>query len=116
MDTSIVKRFVLFLLGCMVVRWGAAYGVYKYPQFAKYGSFIALAIVLGWLTIILVKPRDAGPEVFGDKIWWQPLRIAHVIFYLLFAVLSWTHPTIAYVPLTADAALGLLSFFVYHSS
>ena len=115
--SKIQKRFLLFLGGCIVVRFLFVYiAKSSNPDTLPYLGFLALIPVLGWSYILLIKGRDTGPEVFGGKIWWNSLRPIHLILYLSFAISAFQKKSWAWIFLLADVILGLSSFLIYHFS
>lgn len=109
------KRYLLFLIGCIGVRTlFTLFAKYCNPTYLPYLGYIALLPVLGWAYIYFFSPRDSGPEVFGDKIWWNDLRPAHAMLWSLFAIYAIQMKTFAYVPLAIDTAMGLFAFLTFH--
>ena len=103
-----MKRTLLFLGGCMVVRFSLAMIAYKYPVLSKQAAPLALLPVIGWLYIYFIGKRDTGPEVFGGKIWWNALRPVHAFMYLLFYI--YRGKSYSWAPLGADTLLGLVAW------
>jgi hypothetical protein len=109
------KRILLFIFGCMTSRFALAYTAYKNIALPILGIF-ALFIGLGFTTIYLGNLRPTGPEVFGEKIWWNALRPIHAFLYFMFAYLVFTNSKQhAWKPLLADALLGLTAFIIHHT-
>lgn len=109
------KRRALFLLGCIPTRLLITYIAYKYPQQTLHilGP-LALVPAIGFFTIYLFGLRKTGPEVFGDKIWWNHLRPIHGSLWATFAVFALT-PELkphAWKVLLIDTLLGLIAFTV----
>ncbi len=77
-------------------------------------GYLALLPAIGFFYIYLTGSRPTGPEVFGDKIWWNDLRPIHGLLYLLFAYNAINGVPGAYLYLLADVIFGLASFFVHH--
>lgn len=102
-------RPVLFLFGCMLTRLTLTYIAYQYPDIAQRFGLLALGPVIGWLWIHFVSGRDTGPEVFGDKIWWDYLRLPHAALWALFSYLSYSdkYKAMAWIPLLVDTLMGL---------
>ena len=109
-------RPILFLGGCMVTRLALSYLAWRWPNYAQMLAPLALVPAMGWLYIYFVSGRETGAEVFGDKIWWNQLRIPHAMLYMLFALYAHQGQTYSWVPLLVDALLGLLSWTVYFFS
>ncbi len=114
MINNIQKRFLLFLLGCMVIRFAFAFIVKKYPNYAKYFTPLALIFAVSSLILYFGDYRKTGWEVFGDKVWWNNLRPVHGLLYLVFIGLSFYKDSVAHVPLFVDAIIGLVAFLGYH--
>ena len=76
---------------------------------------LALGPAIGFTIIYLGGYRKTGPEVFGDKIWWNALRPVHAVLYFLFSfmALSSRFTAHAWMLLLVDACIGLVSFIVY---
>ena len=113
---TLQKRFLLFLGGCIPSRILLAYIAYiASPTVLTYMAYLALLPAFGFFYLFLSGKRKTGSEVFGDKIWWNWLRPVHGLIYLLFAVsvLIYKYKS-AYLILALDAALGLISFLVFH--
>ena len=85
MDT-ITKRTLLFLIGCIGTRSLFVY-IAKIISLdlLKYMGYLALLPAIGFIYIYMTDSRQTGPEVFGDKIWWNNLRPIHGLLYSLFA-------------------------------
>lgn len=112
---SIQKRFLLFLCGCIVVRSLIAYFVKVMdPKFLPYAAIPALLLALSWFYLFFTNSRQTGPEVFGDKIWWNNLRPVHGLLYLVFAILAYQKKSYAWKVLVVDVVIGLISFLVFH--
>ena len=117
MLSNLQKRFLAFLVGCIGLRSLFVVAVKKIPvKYLPYLGLLALIPIIGWLNILFFNPRTKGPETFGAKIWWGPIRPIHVINYTIFAILAFKKNKYAYVPLLADVILGLVAFLVYHYS
>lgn len=114
MDT-ITKRFLLFLIGCIGTRL-LLVGIAKNcsTQFLKYMGYLLLLPAIGFMYLYLSGARKTGPEVFGEKIWWNDLRPIHSILYFLFSYNAIQGNTGAWIYLAIDVMFGLLSFLVHH--
>ena len=77
---------------------------------------LALLPALGFIIIYFTGIRSTGAEVFGEKIWWNDLRIVHAMLYILFAIYAFQNKWFAWVPLGVDVAIGLGAFLIYHYS
>lgn len=112
---NIVKRFILFIGACTLIRVLLAYyaKVTTNEQLVKLG-YIALLPAIGFMYIYLTKSRDTGPETFGSKIWWNDLRPFHSLMYFMFAYYAINKNRNAYKFLVADVAVGFLAFLNNH--
>ena len=72
---------------------------------------MALIPAIGFTYIYLTDSRKTGPEVMGDKIWWNDLRPIHALLFFLFAYEAINYKTESYKYLLFDVILGLLAFF-----
>lgn len=114
MDT-IVKRFLLFLIGCIGIRLLLVYIAKTCSvQFLKYMGYLLLLPAIGFMYLYLSGARKTGPEVFGEKIWWNDLRPIHSILYFLFSYNAIQGNTGAWIYLAIDVTFGLFSFLVHH--
>lgn len=116
--SSIQKRMILFLGGCIVTRLLFVYLAYKLPLFAlKIMGVIALLISVGFFVIFWFNLRKTGAETMGDKIWWNSLRPVHSLLYLIFAILAIMGiQKYAWIVLLIDVMIGLLFFILHHSN
>ncbi len=114
---NINKRLFLFLFGCIGTRSLfviMAKNINK--DYLPLMGYVAIVIALGFSYIYLTGSRQTGPEVFGDKIWWNKLRPIHAMLYLTFAYLAITKNDCAWIPLLIDVIIGLASFLYFHKS
>lgn len=113
---NLQKRFILFLFGCIGSRTLLAYLAKTVsPDYLVIMGYIALLPAIGFAYLFLTGQRKTGPEVFGDKIWWNNLRPIHSLLYFLFAYYAINKVSYAWVVLAVDVALGLASFLLYHT-
>ena len=77
-------------------------------------GYIALIISFGFMFIFLTGSRTTGPEVNGEKIWWNNLRSLHASLYGLFAYFAITKNNNAWKILLVDVLIGLFSFLTFH--
>lgn len=111
---NIQKRFLLFLLGCIPTRIFLVL-LSTNKIFLPIIGYLALVIAIGFFYLYISGSRKTGPEVFGDKIWWNYLRPIHGILYFLFFINATIyHNPLSYVYLIADVIIGLISFIIYH--
>lgn len=114
--TTLQKRMALFLIGCMGARTLIAYGAKMAPVWLlPWLGYLALVPAAGFLWIWATGARQTGPEVFGERIWWNALRPVHAAMYLAFATAAigwrWVH---AWIFLAVDVVLGLAAFLWHH--
>jgi len=108
------KRFLLFLIGCMGVRFFLVYLAKTQLRILKYLGYIAILPAIGFLSIFFGNLRTTGAEVFGGKIWWNPLRPIHGILWAIFAYFAIKEDPRAWIILLIDTLLGLFAFLGYH--
>ena len=112
---TIQKRFLLFLVGCMGSRFFLVYAAkHVSTEWLKYMGYMAILPAIGFIYIYLTDLRKTGPEVFGDKIWWNDLRPVHGLLYLLFAYNAIQGNKTSWIYLFIDVLVGLISFLMYH--
>lgn len=112
---NIKKRFLLFLFGCIGSRIALTIFIknQKVNNLPIFG-YLGLTISFGFLYIYLTDSRKTGGEVFGDKIWWNELRVVHGLLYLCFSIYSIKKKNYSWIPLLIDVSIGLISFLFYH--
>ncbi len=114
---NIQKRILLFLIGCIGTRTlFVIMAKYINKNYLPFMGYVAIIIALGFSFIYLTGSRQTGPEVFGDKIWWNNLRPVHAMLYFIFAYLAITKNDYSWVPLLIDVTIGLTAFLYYHKS
>ena len=112
---TIQKRFLLFLIGCIGTRTLFVYLAKKAnTTYLMYMGYLALLPAIGFIYLYLTGTRKTGPEVFGDKIWWNDLRPIHGLLYLLFAYNAINGNKNAWIYLLVDVIVGLTSFIWFH--
>lgn len=112
---TIQKRFLVFLFGCIVVRFLFVMVAIKInKKYLPYLGMLSILPAIGFIYIYLGGYRKTGGETFGQKIWWNDLRPVHAILYLTFAYLAINKSSQSYKPLLIDVLVGLLSFLIYH--
>ena len=112
---NIQKRFILFLLGCIPTRLAFVYIAKTISlQYLPILGYLALLPAIGFVYLYLIGTRKTGPEVFGDKVWWNKLRPIHSLFYFLFAYNAINKEKNAWLYLMYDVIFGLLSFLIFH--
>jgi hypothetical protein len=107
------KRNLMFA-GCIATRLAITAGVRTFKDHDIMFAFgmIALIIGLSFLVIYLTGARETGPEVLGDKIWWNHMRPIHSALWISSGALalSANHREYAWLPLFLDTAIGLGAF------
>ena len=111
---NIQKRFLLFLFGCIVVRFIFVYIAKKYTKYLPIMGGLALIVAIGFAYVYFSKSRVTGREVFGEKIWWNDLRPIHALLYLLFGIFALQNISYSWVILFIDVLIGLVSFLLFH--
>ena len=116
---DISKRIFLFLGGCITTRLLLVYMAYTFAVknswlHLQVMGFLALIPALGFAIIYLGQYRKTGPEVFGDRIWWNDLRPVHAALYAIFAYMAITKNKHAWKVLLVDVVIGLTAFIVHH--
>jgi len=109
-DQNQRKRLLLFLIGCIGTRSLLAWIAYKFPMYLPYMGALALLPAIGFLVIYIGGIRKTGPEVFGDRIWWNDLRPVHGMLYALFAGLALCKNESAWIVLLIDVIIGFSAF------
>jgi len=113
---SIQTRFLLFLFGCIGMRSLFVIIAKNVSiQYLQYLGYLALLPAIGFIYIFITGSRKTGPEVLGDKIWWNNLRPLHALLYGLFAYNAIKGNPNSWMFLLLDVIIGLISFLVYHS-
>lgn len=112
---NIQKRFILFLFGCIGTRSLLVYlAKTTNKTFLMYLGYLSLLPAIGFFYLYFTGSRKTGPEVFGDKIWWNNLRPIHGLLYSLFAYNAIIGNINAWIYLLVDVLLGLASFLFFH--
>ncbi len=112
---TLQKRFLLFIFGCLGTRFALAVLADKInKEYLPIMGGLALIPAIGFLYIYFFSSRKTGPEVFGEKIWWNNMRLIHGLIYIAFAVFAIQKKHFAAKVLYFDVILGLVSFLIYH--
>lgn len=115
MEGDLLWRMCMFLVGCMGARFALTYLAWRLPpKYLPVMGFPALAIAVGFATIYVMGWRQTGPEVRGDRIWWNSLRPIHAALWFTFAVLAFAKQRDAWITLLVDTLIGLCAFLFYH--
>lgn len=108
------KRFFLFIFGCIGFRLFLVYLAKTQLNWLPYLGYLALIPAIGFLIIYIFGLRKTGAEVMGEKIWWNPLRPVHALFWFVFAFLAIRKDSRAWIVLLIDTLIGLSGFTIYH--
>ena len=112
---TIQKRFLLFLIGCIGTRTLIVYlAKNANVTYLKYMGYLSILPAVGFFYLFLTGSRKTGPEVFGDKIWWNDVRPIHGVMYFLFAYNAIYGDTSAWIYLLVDVVVGLGSLLLFH--
>ena len=112
---DIMKRFMLFLIGCMGVRFFLVYFAKNINiNYLPYLGYCAALLSIGFIYKFINDNGEKKIGVFGGKIWWNNLRALHSILYGLFAYLAITKNKNAWKVLLVDVLIGLFSFLIFH--
>ena len=118
MASSIQKRVVLFVFGCIATRLALVWAVARAPaSWLPYLGALALIPAVGFATIYIGGLRKTGAEVFGDRIWWNDLRPVHAALYATFALMAMKGMRgPAWKILLLDVCIGAVAFLAHHLS
>ena len=109
-------RLALFLIGCMGTRIALTLlAKYASPTLLQVMGGVALLPAIGFAAIFALDLRKTGPEVFGDRIWWNSLRPLHAILWGGFAILALLRMPDAWILLALDTAIGFAAFVHHHA-
>ena len=106
------KRTVLFLFGCIALRFYLVWlAKTSKSDTLQVLGWLALLPAIGFSVIYTFNLRKTGPEVFGERIWWNSLRPIHALLYFCFAISAIKKKSWSYIFLLLDVLLGLTAFF-----
>jgi hypothetical protein len=109
------KRFLLFLFGCIPTRLALVYLAKNISiNYLPILGYIVLVPAIGFIYLFLSGSRKTGPETFGDKIWWNPIRPIHSLLYFAFAYNAIHKNKNSWIYLLVDVIFGLFSFLIFH--
>ena len=108
-----IQRILLFIVGCIGTRLLLVYIAKNYVNYLPILGISALIASVGFLYIYFTGSRQTGPEVFGEKIWWNKLRPIHAIILALFAWNAINRNPDSWKYLLVDVVFGLTSFIIY---
>ena len=112
---TIQKRFLLFLIGCIGTRTLlVCLAKNANVTYLKYMGYLSILPAVGFFYLYLTGSRKTGPEVFGNKIWWNDSRPIHGLMYFLFAYNAINGDAFAWIYLLVDVVIGLVSFLYFH--
>ena len=112
---DIHKRYILFIFGCLIIRFLIVYLVSKVDKkYLPYLGYLGLIPAFSFMIIYLFGLRKTGRETFGNKIWWNSLRPLHSLLYFIFSYMAIKGNRNSYILLLIDVIIGGLSFFGYH--
>lgn len=113
--TTEMKRILLFLIGCIGTRLFLVYIAKTISlQYLPILGYLALLPTVGFLYFFITGTRTTGPEVFGDKIWWNNLRPVHAALYGTFAYNAIQKNPDSWIFLLADVVIGFAAFVHHH--
>ncbi len=114
MDTK-HKRILLFLIGCIGTRSLLVYIAKTISiDLLKYMGYLLLIPAFGFMYIYSTGIRQTGPEVFGDKIWWNNVRPIHGLLYFLFSYNAIIGNKNAWIYLLVDVLFGLTNYIIHN--
>ncbi len=109
------RRLLLFLFGCIGSRVALTYAAANASSsIMPYIATVTAIIAIGFTVIYLFGLRATGPEVFGERIWWNDLRPLHATMYALFSIAAFAGEPRAWILLAVDTAIGLTAFLNHH--
>jgi len=112
---AIEKRFILFLIGCIGMRTLFVIIAKNIDvNLLPYMGYLAIIPATGFMYNYLTGSRKTGPEVFGEKIWWNHLRPIHATLYYIFAYSAIMKKSYSWIILLIDVLLGLTMFLSNH--
>lgn len=112
---TLQKRWFIFLTGCIGSRLTLVYLARTATPTTLQGlGALALLPAIGFWYLYLTGRRKTGPEVFGDRIWWNYLRPVHGTLYAIFAVLALFGNSWAWILLLVDVLFGLSAWAHHH--
>ena len=113
--TSIQKRFLLFLGGCIPIRLLFVFVAWSISiKYLPLLGYISLLPAIGFLYLFVSGKRQTGLETQGQPIWWVNFRPIHGILYLLFSIYAIKGIRKSYLFLLIDVLIGLLLFLWFH--
>jgi hypothetical protein len=112
------KRMLLFLVGCVGIRYYLTKLVLVNNDNLRYILISLFTLIsIGFMYIYITGSRKTGPETFGKPIWWNNLRPVHSILYGLtaFALLKHDAESASNL-LKLDLGIGVMFFLMYHTN
>lgn len=109
------KRFTLFLLGCIPIRFLFVYIAKNIPiNYLPLTAPITLIMGLGFFYTFFSGKKTGS--TFNQIAWWNNLRPIHGLLYILYSYYAYKKNSDSYKILLFDVIFGLLSFLIYHIS
>lgn len=114
---DVQKRFILFLLLCIPIRFYISYSLKKLNNKNKnIFTLVTLIIGLGFFTIYVGNFRKKGGETFNENIWWNYLRPFHSFMYIYTSYLIYNNDKHSHLIIFYDTIIGIISFLIYHNN
>ena len=111
------QKRVMYLSICIFVRLTLALLVFRLIPNNKTSvryvlALFAVVAAAGFAAEFVFQTRSES--VLGATIWWNSLRPVHALLYCMCAMLALGNHESAFVPLLADACVGLAAFLVQY--
>ena len=111
---NLETRQLLFVFGCMPLRFLLAYIAYTISSnLLPYLGIILFIIGASMLYLYFTNGRLNAPEG-GGVTWWKNLRLLHGSLFICAAIYAFNKDNYAYIPLLIDPIVGLFSFIQKH--
>lgn len=115
MLTNPMIRALVFLVGCIGTRSALAFlAARASPDILHIMGLVALLPAIGFAYIYVTGSRTTGPEVGGERIWWDGLRPVHSVLYAMFAYHAIRRDKDAWRFLAVDVGIGFLAWALRH--
>ena len=107
-----LTRCALFTLVCVPVRIGIAVAAaYTPPKYLPIlGGFAAISAAGNMYRY--VKHNDKQTGAFGQSVWWNNHRIAHMIIMIIFVILACAKNKYTWVAPAADITYGVVNMAI----
>ena len=108
------KILISFIFGCIFLRLLFVLVALKInKKYLPILGILALFPAVGFMLIYFgVFRRKSG--AFGQKVWWNNLRLVHAILYICFSLLAINKSKYSYIPLLIDVLIGFFAFMCHH--